>query len=85
LEWYVQAGLPALARLQTATINPAIFRHKEREMGTISKDKLADLVIILDNPLENIKKTRGILATIDNRKLLDWQALDGLLQHISDF
>ncbi|HEY1872753.1 MAG TPA: amidohydrolase family protein, partial [Chitinophagaceae bacterium] len=85
LEWYVDAGLPILAALQTATINPARFLNKENEMGTVSKNKFADLVILNSNPLTDIKNTRDIYAVIANGKHLDRKRLDFLLQHISDY
>jgi imidazolonepropionase-like amidohydrolase len=85
LEWYVEAGLPILAALQTATINPARFLNRENEMGTVSKNKLADLVILNSNPLTDIRNTRDIYAVIANGKVLDRKKLDFLLQHISDY
>jgi imidazolonepropionase-like amidohydrolase len=61
LEWYVKGGLTPLEALQTATLNPAIFLHKEKQLGTVEKDKLADLVILDQNPLAGIKNTRTIM------------------------
>jgi len=64
LALYVQAGLTPLAALQTATYNPARFLGKEKEMGTIEKGKIADLVLLDANPLEDIKNTTKIAAVV---------------------
>jgi imidazolonepropionase-like amidohydrolase len=64
------AGLTNLQVLQTATINPAIFLYRENEMGTVETGKLADLVILDDNPLSDISYTQKINAVIVNGKYL---------------
>jgi imidazolonepropionase-like amidohydrolase len=76
----VQAGLTPLEALQTATLNPAKFFGKETELGTIEKGKLADLVLLDANPLENINNTTKINAVVLNGRLLDRAALDKLLK-----
>ena len=78
----VQAGLTPLEALQTATINPAKFFGKEKELGTIEKGKLADLVLLDANPLEDINNTRKINAVVLNGRLLDRAALDKLLADV---
>ena len=85
LEWYVEAGMPVLAALQTATINPAIFLHREQLLGTVDKDKVADLVILNADPLKDIRNTRDIFAVITNGKLIDRGGLDTLLRNVSDY
>lgn len=79
LEWYVKAGMTTLEALQTAIINPARFLHMEKEIGTVEKSKIADLLILNANPLENIKNTRTIEAVITNGKLLTRYDLDEML------
>ncbi len=78
----VQAGLTPLEALQTATINPAKFFGKEKVLGTIEKGKLADLVLLDANPLEDIDNTRKINAVVLNGHLLDRAALDKLLADV---
>ena len=75
----VQAGLSPLEALQTATINPARFFGKEKELGTIGKGKLADLVLLDGNPLSDINNIREINGVVLNGRLLDRAALDKLL------
>jgi hypothetical protein len=64
------AGLTNLQALQTATINPAIFLYREKELGSVTEGKLADLLILDDNPLSDISNTQKIDAVIVNGKYL---------------
>jgi hypothetical protein len=75
----VDAGLTPTEALQTATINPARFLGREQELGTIEKGKLADLVLLEANPLEEISNTRKINAVVLNGRFLDRKALDKML------
>jgi Amidohydrolase family len=54
----VQAGLTPLEALQTATINPVKFLGLAKTIGTVEKGKIADLVLLDANPLENIANTK---------------------------
>lgn len=76
----VQGGLTPLAALQSATINPARFLDREAELGTVAEGKLADLVLLDANPLENIENTRRIVAVVQNGRYLPRAELDQLLQ-----
>jgi imidazolonepropionase-like amidohydrolase len=62
------AGLTNLQVLQTATINPAKFLYRENELGSVKAGKIADLVILEDNPLFEISNTQKINAVIVNGK-----------------
>ncbi|HEU5053897.1 MAG TPA: amidohydrolase family protein [Hanamia sp.] len=76
----VQAGLTPLEALQTATINPARFLNKENELGTIEKGKVADLVLLDANPLEDIHNTTQINAVVANGSYFSRADLDSLLE-----
>src|SRR5882724_7643899 len=66
LQRFVAAGFTPLEALQTATLNPARFFGMEDQLGTSEKDKLADLVFLKGNPLDNIANTKKIAAVISN-------------------
>jgi len=66
-----EAGLSPLRTLQTATLNPAIFLGREDSMGTINENNIADLVLLNNNPLDNIQNTRSINTVIYNGKICD--------------
>jgi len=84
LQELVKAGLTQAEALQTATLNPAKFLHKEKELGTIEKGKIADLVLLDANPLENISNTKKIFAVILNGRLLHRSDLDNLLRQTKE-
>ncbi len=85
LELMVQAGLSPLQALQTATINAAKFLGREKEIGSVEKGKLADLVLLDANPLENISNTKKIHAVIANGKVYQRSDLDKLLMQVIEF
>ncbi len=63
-----EAGLTPLEALQTAIINPAKYFELSRE-GKIAVNNYANLVLLKDNPLENIRNTLSIRAVVQNGKL----------------
>lgn len=75
----VESGLTPLQALQAATLTPAKVLNKANDLGTIQAGKLADLVLLDGNPLDDIRNTQRIRAVILNGKLLDKAALDRLL------
>ena len=64
LALFVQAGLTPMQALQTATLNPAKFLGREAELGTVEKNKIADLVLLDANPLSDIGNTRRIQGVV---------------------
>jgi len=82
LELLVEAGLTTMQALQTATFNPARFLNKATELGTIEKGKLADLVLLDANPLDDIRNTKKINSVVANGRLFDRQTLDRMLSEI---
>lgn len=58
----VDAGLTPMEALQTATVNPARFLGVSA--GTVEPGKIASLVLLDANPLENIRNTTRIHAVI---------------------
>jgi imidazolonepropionase-like amidohydrolase len=65
--------------LQAATRNPARFLGKEKDLGTVQKGKLADLVLLDGDPLADIHNTTKIFAVVINGRLYDRAALDRML------
>lgn len=85
LGFLVQAGLSPIEALQTATLNPARFFGKEDAMGTIEKGKIADLVLLDANPIDDIANTKRIEAVIARGKLFPRATLDQMLGNIEQF
>lgn len=83
LALFVKAGLTPLQALQTATLNPAKFLHRESEMGTVEKNKVADLVLLDANPLDDIENARKIRAVVLAGRYLSRADLDLLLRQVA--
>jgi len=64
LELLVDSGFTPMEALQTATRNPARYFGRLKDMGTIEPGKLADLVLLSANPLDDIRNTRKIAVVI---------------------
>lgn len=62
LELLVQAGLTPLQAITVGTKNSSVLMQISSKFGTIEKGKIADLLILKDNPEKNIKNTRSIDA-----------------------
>ena len=65
--------------LQTATLNPARYMGREKDLCSIEKGKLADLVLLDANPLDNIVNTRKINVVVAAGRLFRRGALDEML------
>lgn len=75
----VQAGLTPMEALQAATINPARFLGTTDSLGTVQAGKIADLLLLDANPLDNIANTKRIAAVLVNGRYFDRSELDGML------
>jgi hypothetical protein len=64
LELLVESGFTPMEALQTATRNPARYFGTLKDMGTIEPGKLADLVLLTANPLDDIRNTRKIKTVV---------------------
>jgi imidazolonepropionase-like amidohydrolase len=70
---YVTAGMTPYEALRTATVNSA--RILGLEAGSIEAGKLADLVIVAGNPLEDITNTYRVRRVIANGRLYELNEL----------
>jgi len=69
------AGLPASVVLKAATINGAKALGISDRLGSVEAGKLADLIVVRGNPLEDIKVARNIRMVITEGVVHDPQAL----------
>ena len=79
LEQLVAAGMTPHQALEAATIVPARFLEWDEQMGTIEKGKVADLVMLEANPLEDIRNTRKIAAVFARGRYFSHRDLDALM------
>lgn len=73
------AGLTNLQALQAATLNPAKFLYRENELGSVTAGKLADLLVLDDDPLADISNTQKINAVVVNGKYLSKDDIQRIL------
>lgn len=66
-----QGGMTNFEALKTATINPAESLGFDKYIGSIEPGKLADMIIMDQNPLDNIRNTESISYTMINGRLYD--------------
>jgi imidazolonepropionase-like amidohydrolase len=83
LALFVKAGLTPMQALQTATRNPAQFMGRLTDMGTVEKGKVADLVLLDANPLENIGNTKKIGAVVLAGRYFSRADLDDMLNQVA--
>jgi imidazolonepropionase-like amidohydrolase len=58
------AGLPPMAVLRSATITGAKAMGEEKQMGSIESGKLANMVVLARNPLEDVRNFRTVVLTV---------------------
>ena len=68
---FVMGGMSPMQALQAATINPSRYMGLDKDLGSIEAGKLADLVVMDANPLENIRNTTSIRYTMLDGTLYD--------------
>ena len=81
---FVSAGFSTLEALQAATLNPATYLGRQKDLGTVEPGKLADLVILEANPLEYIGNTERIAGVLVAGRYLDRQRLNQLLSETAN-
>jgi hypothetical protein len=79
LERLVEAGLTPVEALQAATLNPARVLDMEDSLGTVEAGKLADLILLDANPLEDISNTQRIHAVVADGQLYRRADIDRIL------
>ncbi|MGI9286185.1 MAG: amidohydrolase family protein [Pseudomonadales bacterium] len=69
------AGIPPVTVLKAATINGATALGIADKLGSIEAGKLADLVVVQGNPLEDIKAARNIRLVVKDGMVYDPKTL----------
>jgi imidazolonepropionase-like amidohydrolase len=80
LSLMVKGGMPILDALRTATVNPAKFMNKADDFGSVEVGKIASLILLNKNPLEDIENSTSIETVIIRGKVYNRKALDLMLE-----
>jgi imidazolonepropionase-like amidohydrolase/Tol biopolymer transport system component len=71
-----QGGMSNMEALRAATVDGAEYLGMGAELGSIEKGKLADLIVLDRNPLENIRNSESIAMVMMNGRLYDGKTLN---------
>jgi imidazolonepropionase-like amidohydrolase len=71
----VRGGMSPFNALRAATYEPAVYLGMLDTAGTIAPGKLADLVLLDANPLDDIRNTRSIDMVLANGRRVDRAAI----------
>ncbi len=74
-------GMTPLEALRVATINGATYLGLDHEIGSLEVGKLADLIVLEENPLEDLANTEHIRWTMINGRLFDARTMDEVGNH----
>ncbi|WP_394750563.1 amidohydrolase family protein [Spongiimicrobium salis] len=71
-----QGGMTNMQALQAATINGATYIGAGNDIGSLKEGKLADLIVLDKNPLEEIRNTETVRYTMVNGRLYDTETMN---------
>jgi imidazolonepropionase-like amidohydrolase/Tol biopolymer transport system component len=71
-----QGGMTNMQALRCATMNGARYLGMDADIGSLEKGKLADLIILDKNPLDDIHNSESVRYTMVNGRLFDCETLD---------
>ena len=82
LKALVDAGLPEIEALKAATINGAKFLEVDDFYGSLKAGKSGDLLILNENPLEDISNSKNISSMVLQGKVYTKSDMDAMLESV---
>jgi len=73
---FVRGGFSPMEALSAATINPATYMGMSKDIGSLETGKLADLVVLNANPLDDIRNSDNISEVIINGRIYEAATLN---------
>jgi len=83
LELLVESGFTPQEALLSATKLPSIWLGLDDKIGTIEEGKLADLILLDANPLDNIKNTKKISSVFYDGNWISKETIESMLADLA--
>jgi len=78
---FVQGGMTPMQALHAATISGAHYLGMDKDIGSLEPGKLADVIVLDANPLENIRNSESVRYTIVNGRMFDAATMNEIGSH----
>jgi len=78
---FQQGGMTPLEALRAATLNGARYLGLDRDLGSLEKGKLADLIVLDRNPLIDIRASDSVRLVMLNGRLYDAATMNEIGNH----
>ena len=78
---FVQGGMTPLQAIRAATLSGAHYIGMDKDIGSLEPGKIADLLVLDGNPLENIRNSESIRYTIANGHIFDAMTMNEVGNH----
>jgi hypothetical protein len=73
-----QGGMTPLQALKCATVNGAEYLGMDKEIGSLESGKLADLIVLDENPLEDVRNTEKLKYVMANGRVFEAETMNEL-------
>ena len=71
-----QGGMTPLEAIRAGTLHGAAYLGMDAELGSLAPGKLADLLILEGNPIDDLRQTQNIRYTVANGRVYDAATMD---------
>ena len=78
---FVQGGMTEMEALRAATLNGAWYIGMDGDIGSLEAGKLADLIVLDKNPLEDIYHTESVRYVMINGRVFDAATMNEIGNH----
>ena len=81
---FEQGGMSPLEALRTATLNGAEYLGLDGDLGSLEAGKLADVIVLEENPLDDIRNSETVRYTMIGGRLYDARTMNQVGNHTAD-